>query len=42
MGSISGLEDLRKWQPTQVFLPVESHGQSSLVGSMELQRVGHN
>ena len=32
----------RKWQPTPVFLPGKSHGQSRLVGSMVLQRVGHN
>ena len=34
----------RKWQPTPVFLPGESHGQRSLedyVESMGLQRVGH-
>ena len=29
----------RKWQPTPVFLPGESHGWGSLVG---LHRVGHN
>ena len=31
----------RKWQPTPVFLPGESHGQKSLVGysPMGLQRV---
>ena len=29
----------RKWQPTPVFLPGESHGQKSLAGS---QRVGHD
>ena len=28
-----GLEEpLKKWQPTQVFLPEELHGQKSLVG----------
>ena len=35
----------RKWHPTPVFLPGESHGQRSLVGyiqSTRLQRVGHN
>ena len=33
----------RKWQPTPVFLPGESHGGRSLVGqSMGSQRVGHN
>ena len=33
----------RKWQPTQVFLFRESHGQRSLVGYSPLgQRVGHN
>ena len=26
----------RKWQPTPVFLPRESHGQRSLVGSFDL------
>jgi len=32
----------RKWQPTPVFLPGESHGQRSLPGysPWELQRVG--
>ena len=29
----------RKWQPTPVFLPGKFHGQRSLVGSMESQRV---
>ena len=33
---------IRKWQPTLVFLPGEFHGQKSLVGSMESQRVGQN
>ena len=35
MGSIPGsgsFRQSRKWQPTSVFLPEESHGQSSLVG----------
>ena len=34
----------RKWQPTPVFLPGESHGQRSLVGlqSMGLQTVGED
>ena len=37
----------RKWQPTPVFLPGESHGRRNLVTvyrlqSMGLQRVGHN
>ena len=35
----------REWQPTPVFLPVEFHGEESLVGcspSMGLQRVGHD
>ena len=35
----------RKWQPTPVLLPGESHGQRSLVGysqSMGLQRIGHD
>ena len=34
----------KKWQPTPVFLPGESHEQSSLVGvqSIGLQRVGHD
>ena len=33
-GLIPGWEDpwRRKWQPTPVFLPGESHGQRSLVG----------
>ena len=31
----------REWQPNPVFLPGESHGQSSLAGNMESQRVGH-
>ena len=29
----------RKWPPTPVFLPGESHGQKSLVGP---QKVGHD
>ena len=35
---------MRAWQPTPVFLPGESHGQRSLVGSgpIGLQRVQHN
>ena len=32
----------RKWQPTPVFLPEKSHGQSSLKSSMGSQGVGHN
>ena len=33
----------RKWQPTPVFLPGESHGRRSLVGySLWDCRVGHN
>ena len=35
----------RAWQPTPVFLPGESHGQRSLVGSIwsiGLQRAGHH
>ena len=32
----------REWLPTWVFLPEESHEQSSLVGYMGLQRVGHD
>ena len=35
----------RKWQPTPVCLPGESHGQRSLVGylqSIGLERVGHD
>ena len=32
----------RKWQPTPVFLPGESHGRRSLVGSMGSQRVRHD
>ena len=32
----------RKWQCTPVFLPEESHGQRSLVGSMGSQRVRHS
>ena len=41
-----GLEDpwRRKWQPTPIFLPEESHGQRSLVGYSPRgsQRVGHD
>ena len=33
----------RKWQPTPVFLPGESHGQGSLAGTVhESKRVGHD
>ena len=32
----------KKWQPTPGFLPGESHGQRSLAGYIQLQRVGHN
>ena len=34
----------RKWQPTPVFLPGESHGERSLVGcsSWGYRRVGHD
>ena len=33
----------RKWQPTPVFLPGESHGQKSLVGyGPRYHRVGHH
>ena len=35
----------RKWQPTPVFLPRESHGQRSLAGyisSMASHKVGHD
>ena len=32
----------REWQHTLVFLPGEPHGWRRLVGSMGLQRVGHN
>ena len=33
----------RKWQPTAVFLPGESHGQRSLVGYIHgVARVGHD
>ena len=33
MGLTQGREDsLRKWQPTPVFLPGQSHGQRSLAG----------
>ena len=38
-GSIPGLGRFpwrREWQPTPVFLPGESHGQRSLVGSSPL------
>ena len=31
----------RKWQPTPVFLPGESHGRGSLVGCLGSHRVGH-
>ena len=36
MGLIPGVEKIpqrREWQPIQVFLPGESHGQRSLAGS---------
>ena len=40
MGSIPGkIPWNRKWQPTPVSLPGESHGQRSLAG---WQRVGHD
>ena len=32
----------RQWQPTPVFLPGESHGRRSLIGSTGSQRVGHD
>ena len=32
----------RKWQPTPLFLPGESHGQRSLAGSIGSQRFGHD
>ena len=32
----------RKWQPTPVFLPGESHGQRRLEGYTGLQRVRHD
>ena len=34
----------RKWQPTPVFLPRESHGQRHLAGYSQwgCKRVGHN
>ena len=32
----------KKWQHTIVFLPGEFHGQRSLVGSIGLQKVGHD
>ena len=32
----------RKWQPTPDFLPGESQGRGSLVGSMGSHRVGHD
>ena len=45
-GSIPGLERFpwrRKWQPTPIFLPGESHGQRSLAGySPQGHRVGHD
>ena len=46
-GSILGLgrsPGVGKWQPTPVFLPGKSHGQSSLVGYSPwgCQRVGHD
>ena len=46
-GSIPGLGRApwrRKWQPTPVFLPGKSHGQTEepdVLQSMGLQRVGH-
>ena len=41
-GSLSGLR--RKWQPTPVFLPGESHRQRSLAGysSWGHKRIRHN
>ena len=46
MGSIPGVRKIpwrRAWQATPVFLPGESHGQSSLVGYGSWGcRVGHN
>ena len=46
MGLIPGLGRFwrRKWQPTPVFLPGESHGQRSLVGyhPWDHKRVGHS
>ena len=45
MGSIPGSGRIpwrRKWHPTPVFLPGESHGQRSLAGCVGLQRVGHD
>ena len=32
----------KKWQPTPVFLPGESHGWRRLLGFMGSQRVGHD
>ena len=32
----------RKWQPTPVFLPGESQGRGSLIGSMGSHRAGHD
>ena len=44
-GSIPGLGTFpgggRAWQPTPVFLPGESHGQRSLVGSVHEQAAVH-
>ena len=40
LGWEDSLEEV--WQLTPAFLPGEFHGQRSLTGSMESQRVGHN
>ena len=43
-GSIPGSGKIpwrKEWQPNPVFLPGESHGQRSLAGDLESQRVGH-
>ena len=37
--SVGKIPRRKAWQPTPIFLPGESHGQRSLVGS---QRVGHD
>ena len=47
--TLKGFERRRKWQPTPVFLPGESHGQRSLAGysswgyksQTQLKRLNH-
>ena len=45
VGLIPGVEKIlqgREWRPTQVFLPVESHGQRSLAGAQTLRHDWRN